>query len=133
MLSYSNTTSYTGVQRVKFDFTYAPGGAFPITPNDCNNTFNSNITLEYKFISASTTTGWLDGNSPLGINGNFNNPPENYRNDTISGLIGTGTNAITRVLQIPSGNYNGIQIYVRIGIPMILPCAFSYLKFMGAS
>jgi hypothetical protein len=132
MLSYSNTTPYTGVQRVKFDFTYAPSGAFPIR-TDGTNTFNSNITLEYKFISGSVTTGWLDGNSPLGLNGAFNNPPENYKNDTVSGLIVNGTNAITRVLQIPSGNYNGIQLYVRIGIPMTLPCAFSYLRFMGAS
>jgi hypothetical protein len=128
MLSYSNTTTYNGIQQLKFKFTYAPGGAFPITPSDSYNTFNSNITLQYKFISSSATTGWINGNVAID---NFNTPTGNYTNDSVSGLNSTGTTSNIRVLQIPSGNYSGFQVYIRVGIPMILPCAFSYLEFIG--
>jgi hypothetical protein len=128
MLSYSNTTTYNGIQQLKFKFTYAPGGAFPITPSDSYNTFNSNITLQYKFISSSATTGWINGNVAID---NFNTPTGNYINDNVSGLNSTGTTSNIRVLQIPSGNYSGFQVYIRVGIPMILPCAFSYLEFIG--
>ena len=43
-----------------------------------------------------------------------------------------GTTSTDRVLQIPTGDYNSFQIYIRVGIPMILRCAFSYLSFVEA-
>ena len=132
MLSYLNTTAYDGIQRLKFEFTYAPGGAFPIRPLDVFNRFESNITLQYKFISPIESTGWLNGNSNLS---EFNDPPQNYINNGISGLnnCNYGTSSNVRVLQIPYGNYSNFQVYVRVGIPMSLPCAFSYLEYRGAN
>ena len=133
MLLYSNTTNnINSIEKIKFQFTYAPGGAFPIRAFDTQfSRFESNITLQYKFISALATTGWLNGNSNID---SFNSPASNYVNNGISGLNNStfGTSPTVRVLQIPSGNHNGFQVYIRIGIPMTLPCAFSYLTYIGA-
>jgi hypothetical protein len=133
MLSYSNpTNNINSIEKIKFQFTYAPGGAFPIRAFDPQfSRFESNITLQYKFISPLATTGWLNGNSNID---SFNSPAGNYLNNGISGLnnCNFGTSPTVRSLQIPSGNHNGFQVYIRIGIPMTLPCAFSNLRYMGA-
>jgi hypothetical protein len=130
MLSYSNTTSYTSIEKLKFRFTYGPQGNFPIILGDSFNRFDSNITLQYKFISSSKSTGWLNGNASVS---GFNNAyPDNYTLDGKGGLNEIGTTSTDRVLQIPTGDYNSFQIYIRVGIPMILRCAFSYLSFVEA-
>jgi hypothetical protein len=121
--------SATGTIAVRIDYT--GGTTFPMT----SGLFTNGILLQYKVnsytdaagnpsatpnsnpTSANQTTVWLDGNAALPVSGfDFNS----WNTPNYPGLNTTSyTNTVSdRYLTIRQANYNTLDFYIRVGIPM---------------
>jgi len=141
---YTRNRSGAATGTIAISISYIGAITFPLT----SGLFDGGILLQYKIDSykdsagnnisdpnptpsaLNQTTVWLNGNAVLPVSGFDLN---SWNTPTYPGLNTTSyTNTVSnRYLTIRQGNYNNMDIYIRVGIPMNAAYAFKGISILG--